>query len=97
MTRVGVAELKASLSAYLRRVRAGESVVVTDHGRPIAKLVPLSIAEIDVDDRAAELERLGLVRSGSGPLDASFWALPRPGDAEGRSLAILLAEREEGG
>lgn len=42
---VGVRELKASLSAYLRRVAAGESVVVTDHGRPVARLVPPDVPE----------------------------------------------------
>lgn len=37
---VGVRELKASLSGYLRRVREGESLTVTDHGEPIARLIP---------------------------------------------------------
>lgn len=52
--RVGVRDLKASLSAYLRRVAAGESVVVTDHGRPVARLVPP-----DVPERLAQLIREG--------------------------------------
>lgn len=37
---VGVRELKSRLSEYLRQVRAGRSVVITDHGRPVARLVP---------------------------------------------------------
>lgn len=37
---VGVRELKSHLSEYLGRVRAGESLVVTDRGRPVARLVP---------------------------------------------------------
>jgi prevent-host-death family protein len=37
---VGVAELKAHLSEYLRGVREGEEVVVTDRDTPIAKIVP---------------------------------------------------------
>ena len=40
MQAVGVRELKANLSAYLRRVQAGQRVVVTDRGRAIAALVP---------------------------------------------------------
>jgi prevent-host-death family protein len=39
--RVGVADLKAHLSAHLRRVRDGETIVVTDRDRPVAKLVPV--------------------------------------------------------
>ncbi len=40
----GVRELKAKLSEYLERVAAGEVVVVTDRGRPVARLVPFSSA-----------------------------------------------------
>lgn len=36
---VGVRELKAKLSEYLRRAAEGEVVVVTDRGRPVARLV----------------------------------------------------------
>jgi prevent-host-death family protein len=39
--RVGVTELKAHLSRYLRAVEAGEVIEVTDHGRPIVRMVPL--------------------------------------------------------
>lgn len=38
---VGVRELKAKLSEYLGRAAAGEAIVVTDRGRPVARLVPL--------------------------------------------------------
>jgi prevent-host-death family protein len=40
LTTVGVRELKNRLSEYLRLVRAGERVIVTDRGRPIAELRP---------------------------------------------------------
>lgn len=41
MSTVGIAELRQNLSTYLKRVEAGESLVVTDHNRPVARLVPL--------------------------------------------------------
>lgn len=41
-TQAGIRELKAHLSAYLRRVEAGEPVTITKHGRPIGRIVPLS-------------------------------------------------------
>lgn len=41
MVRVGVRELKQNASAVLRRVLAGESVEVTQCGRPVAMIVPL--------------------------------------------------------
>ena len=36
---VGIRELRADLSRWLKRVEAGEEIVVTDRGRPIAKIV----------------------------------------------------------
>lgn len=40
---VGVRDLKAGLSGYLRRVRSGQSLIVTDHGEPVAHIIPLGI------------------------------------------------------
>jgi prevent-host-death family protein len=42
MTTIGVRELRQHASRWLARVRAGESITVTDRGTPIARLVPLS-------------------------------------------------------
>lgn len=41
MKQVGIAELKARLSEYLRAVRGGESIAVLDRDTPIAQLVPV--------------------------------------------------------
>jgi prevent-host-death family protein len=41
MHQVGVRELRDSVSSVLRRVAAGEPIEVTDHGHPIARIVPL--------------------------------------------------------
>lgn len=38
----GVRELKTHLSAYLERVKAGETITVTEHGNPIGQIVPIS-------------------------------------------------------
>ena len=38
-TTVGVRELRDHLSVYLERVKAGEMLTITEHGRPIAKLI----------------------------------------------------------
>jgi prevent-host-death family protein len=39
---VGIRELRADLSRYLKRVREGEDVVVTDRGVPVARIVPMN-------------------------------------------------------
>jgi prevent-host-death family protein len=40
IARVGVRELRQNLSVYLDRVKAGETLDVTEHGRPVAQLRP---------------------------------------------------------
>ena len=37
---VGIRDLKARLSEYLRQVKDGETVIITEHGRPIGRIIP---------------------------------------------------------
>lgn len=90
-----VSKLKASLSEYLRRVKAGEEVLVTERGRPIARLTPARGVE-GLAEHLLALQRQGLVRIGSGRLPRDFWHLPRPRDPGGKVLEALLQERAEG-
>ncbi len=39
--RVGTRELKSKLSEYLRRVKAGETIIVTERGKTIGQIVPV--------------------------------------------------------
>ena len=57
MNRVGVRELRQNLSVYLRRVKAGERLEVTERGEPVARLEPLD----DPQDPLARLERAGRI------------------------------------
>ena len=41
MKTAAVSELKARLSKYLDRVKAGEEVLITDRGNPVARLTPI--------------------------------------------------------
>jgi len=45
MEEVGVRQLKNDLSRYLRRVREGTTIVVTDRGEPIARIVPAGVPD----------------------------------------------------
>ncbi|MBI4421987.1 MAG: type II toxin-antitoxin system prevent-host-death family antitoxin [Gemmatimonadetes bacterium] len=91
-----VSELKASLSRYLARVKAGEEVLVTERGKPVAKLVPVRAGVGREAERLSDLERRGLVRVGPGGLPRGFWKLPRPRDPKGLVLKGLLEDREQG-
>lgn len=68
---ITAAEANRQFSRLLREVRDGDSYVVTSHGRPIAKIVPISSDERVVDAaRAALLDHL---RS-QIPVDAGPWS-----------------------
>lgn len=53
---VGVRDLKAQLSEYLRQVKAGETVIITEHGRPIGRIVP---EPVSLDERVRILMENG--------------------------------------
>jgi prevent-host-death family protein len=90
-----VSELKARLSEYLQKVRGGAEVLITDRGKPVAKLVPISRSK-KWRDSFVKMEKRGLIKLGSGRLSKGFWALRRPEDPEGLVLQALLEERAEG-
>ncbi len=57
--RVGIRELRQQASAVLRRVVGGEAIEVTDHGHPIARIVPLRPGVLDqlvLEGRATEAD-----------------------------------------
>lgn len=95
MKTAAVSELKASLSEYLSKVKAGEEVIVTDRGKPVAKLVPIERTEEGMPPHLMALEKAGLVKIGKGKLPKSFWDTPRSKDPGNKALKALLQEREE--
>lgn len=97
MRTIGVAELKASLSETLARVKAGDEVLVTEHGRPVARILSISMTE-PIGFAHEELVRIGVLRLPErGPLGEVFWDLPRGEDPHGAARAALTARRREAG
>ena len=87
---VSVRNLKDHLSEYLRRVQNGESVTVTDHGRPVAALVALSTQDASPADRLAHLEASGEV---AAPVATAFKRVKRT-RVRGKSVSsTLLSDR----
>lgn len=88
MERVGVRELRQNLSVYLRRVRAGEALEVTERGEPVARLEPI----VDVSDPVKRLTAAGLLRPrGSGDVSR----MPRPQLWPGRPVSEVLREMRD--
>jgi prevent-host-death family protein len=94
MEKATISELKNSLSAYLKKVRAGQSVLILDRDQPVARLERIESTEGD-DDSIARLERAGLVRRGRAPLPLKLLREQSP--TPRRSVAqALIEERREG-
>ena len=55
---IGVRELKAHLSHTLQQVKAGETVIITERGKPIGRIVPM---ESSLEDRMQELIAAGVI------------------------------------
>ncbi len=94
MKTAAVSELRARLSKYLERVKAGEEIVITRRGTPVARLAPIS-REKTSRIAMASLESRGLIRLGSGKLPKDFWRIPKPEDPGGSVLEALLADRKK--
>jgi prevent-host-death family protein len=95
MKMAAISELKASLSEYLAGLKAGEEVVVTDRGNPVARLVPINRQNGETSARALILEKTGLARIGTGFIPKDFWKRPRFSDSQGNALKYLIQERGE--
>lgn len=71
---VGIRELKANLSGYLRVAAAGQRFEVTDRGRPVVDFgphQPLPLPEAEIGRRLAAMEKRGVMLP-AGSKDTSF-------------------------
>lgn len=89
MSRIGVRELNQRTSQVLERVRRGEVLTITDHGEPIARLIP-------VGDTHSVMDRL--IAAGKAIPCRRRAALPSPvvfGPPEVDSTEVVRAMRDE--
>jgi prevent-host-death family protein len=84
---VGARELKVRLGTYLRRVREGRTLLVTDRGQPVAELRPIGM-EAEVDAILAKLEAVGAIARPTKKHVAPF----RPIESRGEAAAMAVIE-----
>lgn len=97
MKTVKIAELRNRLSYYLRRVQRGESILVCDRDRVVARIErvePHFAGPAGDAEWLERLERRGIVRRGKGT-PTPEWLARRP-LVPADVVAALLQEREEG-
>lgn len=86
MDRIGVRELRQNASRYLDRVARGESLEVTDRGRPVARLVPIT------SDAWADMIASGQVTPAEDSTDVGDEA---PDDYDVDASAVLAEMRAD--
>jgi prevent-host-death family protein len=89
---VGIRDLKARLSHHLDRVKAGRTLVVTERGRVIAKLVPAALSEEPLPPSVERLLSSGAA-SWSGERLPDFEPIAaRPGPTTAKTVAQTVSE-----
>ena len=93
MKAVGSRELKNRLGKYLRQVREGATILVTDRGRPVAELRPVAPAEGSETAALAKLAAEGLV---TPPTTGGMAEEFVPARIEGETLSeAVVADRRD--
>jgi prevent-host-death family protein len=90
-------ETKNALSALIDRVRHGETILILDRGRPVARLASVLAEESESPEgRVVRLERQGILQRAKSPKVAGLFARPRPG-LHGKGILDVLLEERRGG
>ncbi len=91
-------ETKNRLSALIDQVRHGETILILDRGRPVARLMSVLAEESEsAEGRVSRLERQGILRRAAAPKVAELFHCKRPRAKNGGSiLEALLEERRAG-
>ena len=90
MERIGVRELRQHASRYLARVRAGETIEVTDRGKPVARLVPVAREETWQD-----LIDAGVIIPAENPNARLEDIEPGPPITDGPTLSEILQQMRD--
>ena len=94
MEKATISQLKNQLSAYLKKVKGGHSILILDRDQPVARLERVE-REQHPDDRLARLERAGLIRRATQAIPIKALKAPAP-RAKRSVLQALIEERREG-
>jgi prevent-host-death family protein len=92
-----ISEAKNHLSELLLRVKRGETILILDRDRPVARIEPIAGASLPDRERLRELERRGVLRRAKHRPGANFLkSLPPAPKVRADVVGALLAERDEG-
>ena len=84
---VGIRDLKSRLSEYMRQVKQGQVILITDHGQPIGRLVPV---ELSMEERINGLCEAGLISWNGKKLSEEAVSIPNPGQQMASDILVEM-------
>jgi prevent-host-death family protein len=88
---IGLREANMHFSKYIKLVKKGREIVLTERGVPIAAIRPVAPKEDTLEERLNALKDRGVLKRGSGHLK-----LPTPVALSGKAVSsIIIDERNE--
>lgn len=88
---VGAREFKTRLGTYLRQVREGRTLTITDRGRPVATVTPVDMSGQSLEARLNQLRAEGVVTGTGKPLSRVVSRM----DGRGQAFADAISEDRE--
>lgn len=89
MLSTGIRELKNNLSRFVSKVKDGKIILITEHGKPVARIVREPGRKTSLRDRLASLALKGAVELPEKDINKNF---PKPPAVGGRPLSHLVIE-----
>jgi prevent-host-death family protein len=87
--RVGVRDLKSRLSEYLRQVKLGQTVIITEHGHPVGRLSPV---EQPLHERLEALQAAGMVAWNGQKLKPAMPLVINRGEQQVSDILVEMRE-----
>lgn len=95
MKTAAISKLKATISEWIALVKAGEEVLITERGKAVARIVPVTGPQKE-NARRMELSRRGIIKPGKGKIRAELLKdLPLAQIPDADIQRVINADREE--
>jgi antitoxin (DNA-binding transcriptional repressor) of toxin-antitoxin stability system len=89
MIHAGIKEIKNNLSRFLAQVKAGEEVMITERGKPVARIIKENSSNLRIRKALAPLTESGLVVLPSSGLKKNGLVYH---EAEGKNVSAMVIE-----
>jgi prevent-host-death family protein len=91
MEQVGLREANIHFAKYVKKVKEGQEILLTDRGEPVAIIKPVMKREEPIEKRLQQMGKDGLLRRASG----KKFSLPKLVELQGRPLSEMVIEDRE--